>query len=455
MCTLVSAVAALALLAGCGSAHVSSARRAAPRSTGGAVGSPRRASAPLPAGGACLDRHTPPLCYSAQQLQNAYGVTSLLGRGITGRGETVALPEVPVAAAAGQASGEPPPSNLRQDIAAYDAKFHLPPPSLTIKSTAGAPTATASPEEVLDAEMVHALAPGAAIVVDLAKSPVTGSGLASAAKLGNIVSASYGKGQECVPSAVLKGQTAALQAARRRHVTVLASAGDSGAAAAHCPSQHDTTRNVGVPSSNPLVTAVGGTVLAASRNGAYHAETVWNDNEHEYTGGSSHPPGSGTLGASGGGFSSLYARPSYQDGVHGIGSHRGVPDVTADAEVVTGPAVVMVLDGHARVRASGGTSAAAPQWAGIVALADQDAHRSLGFINAGLYRIGAGSQYHRAFHDVTTGSNSVVLPNGAKLTGYRAGPGWDPVSGWGSPDAQVLAPLLGREVRSGDGAGLS
>ncbi len=442
MCALASAVAVLGLLAGCGSAGPSSA-------------SLRHVAATPSSDGACLDRHTPPLCYSPQQLQSAYGVKPLLGRGITGKGETVALPEVPVAAAAGQASSEPPPSNLRQDIAAYDAKFHLPAPSLTIKSTTGAATTTASGEEVLDTEMVHALAPGAAIVVNLDMSPVMGSSLASAAKLGNIVSVSYGKGQECVSSAVLKGETAALQMARGRHVTVLASAGDSGAAAAHCPSEHVTNRNVGVPASNPLVTAVGGTALAISRDGAYHAETVWNENEHKYSGGSSHPPATGTLGASGGGFSSVYARPSYQDGVHGVGSHRGVPDVTADADVLTGPAVVTVVDGHTRVTAFGGTSAAAPQWAGIVALADQDAHRSLGFINAGLYRIGASSQYHRAFHDVTTGSNSVVLPSGAKLAGYHAGPGWDPVSGWGSPDAQLLVPLLGREVHAGDGAGLS
>jgi hypothetical protein len=67
----------------------------------------------------------------------------------------------------------------------------------------------------------------------------------------------------------------------------------------------------------------------------------------------------------------------------------------------------------------------------------------LGFVNPAIYRIAAGPLYHKAFHDVTTGSNTVIV-NGVTITGYRAGPGWDPVTGWGSPDAQVLVPLLAR-----------
>ena len=88
-----------------------------------------------------------------------------------------------------------------------------------------------------------------------------------------------------------------------------------------------------------------------------------------------------------------------------------------------------------------GTSAASPFWAGIVALADQYAGRALGFINPAIYRIGRSPAYHSAFHDITTGDNTVTFPAGT-VTGYRAGPGWDPVTGWGSPDAQVLVPLL-------------
>jgi len=74
-------------------------------------------------------------------------------------------------------------------------------------------------------------------------------------------------------------------------------------------------------------------------------------------------------------------------------------------------------------------------------LADQCAGRPLGFINPAIYRIGRGPRYHSAFHDITTGSNTVTNST-RTVTGYRAAPGWDPVTGWGSPDAQVLVPLL-------------
>jgi subtilase family serine protease len=95
-----------------------------------------------------------------------------------------------------------------------------------------------------------------------------------------------------------------------------------------------------------------------------------------------------------------------------------------------------------------GTSAAAPLWAGVIALADQQASNPLGFINPALYAIARGPAYHRAFHDVVTGDNSVIWPTGV-YTGYTAGPGWDPVTGWGSPDAQYLVPLLAHTARSG------
>jgi hypothetical protein len=71
----------------------------------------------------------------------------------------------------------------------------------------------------------------------------------------------------------------------------------------------------------------------------------------------------------------------------------------------------------------------------------------MGFVNPALYRIGRSPLYARAFHDVTTGSNTVVV-SGQTTTGYRAGPGWNPVTGWGSPDAQVLVPLLARYASS-------
>jgi subtilase family serine protease len=75
------------------------------------------------------------------------------------------------------------------------------------------------------------------------------------------------------------------------------------------------------------------------------------------------------------------------------------------------------------------------------ALADQDAHHSLGFVNHALYRIARSSSYHKALHDITIGDNLTLGP--ISYT-YHAGPGWDPVTGWGKPNAQTLIPLLAR-----------
>jgi hypothetical protein len=69
------------------------------------------------------------------------------------------------------------------------------------------------------------------------------------------------------------------------------------------------------------------------------------------------------------------------------------------------------------------------------------AHHDLGFVNPAIYRIAGSSSYHQEFHDVTTGNNN-VRAGSVTITGYQAAPGWDPVTGWGSPDAQVLVPLL-------------
>ena len=90
-----------------------------------------------------------------------------------------------------------------------------------------------------------------------------------------------------------------------------------------------------------------------------------------------------------------------------------------------------------------GTSAAAPLWAAVIAVADQHAGRDLGFVNPALYRAGLSAYYHQAFHDVTMGTNTVEFPT-QTITGYHVAPGWDRVTGWGSPNAQVLITLLAR-----------
>jgi subtilase family serine protease len=229
-----------------------------------------------------------------------------------------------------------------------------------------------------------------------------------------------------------------LQAAQRDHVTVVISSGDSGAATDACPGAGTASapvKGVDWPASDPLALAVGGTSLQASRaTGAYLGETAWNVP----------PAGGSSPAASGGGFSRLFPRPAYQDGIAAIGATRGVPDVAADADPGTGMALAISEGGQDHILiGAGGTSAATPLWAAVITLADQYAGRNLGFVNPALYRIGRSASSHQAFHDVTTGTNTVEFATQA-IIGYRAGPGWDPVAGWGSPNAQVLVPLLAR-----------
>ena len=397
-------------------------------------------------------------CYTPQQLEVAYGVQPLLRRGIDGRGETVVLPEL--------AETQPNPpvvTDLRQDFAAYDRLYHLPAPRLKVVSTFPGPVHPwlAFGEEVLDAEVVHAIAPRAALTIVLVKgTSLDSAGQAVAASVaalrlgaseGGVISLSPAGqigGEHCVDNAQLTQLNAALQADASHHVTVVAATGDTGAAGEPCAlidalggsmSGFTPRKEVNLVTADPLVLSAGGTTLDASHTtGAWTSETAWGLPDGS--------PGS-PFQASGGGFSHLFHRPSYQNGVQGIGSMRGIPDVAADGDSVTGIAVITgnagggyTLSGHA------GTSASAPLWAGIIALADQYAQRHLGFVNPAIYQIARGSQYHQAFHDVTAGpSNTAEFPP-TTITGYRAGPGWDPVTGWGSPDAHVLVPLLAQNA---------
>ncbi len=197
------------------------------------------------------------------------------------------------------------------------------------------------------------------------------------------------------------------------HVTVVAATGDTGAAGEPCAlidalggsmSGFTPRKEVGLVASDPLVLSAGGTTLDASHTtGAWIGETAWGLPDGS--------PGSGFQ-ASGGGFSHLFRRPSYQNGVQGIGSMRGVPDVAADANPDTGiPVVTSNAGGGYTISGHGGTSASAPLWAGIIALADQYAKRHLGFVNPAIYQIARSPRYHQAFHDVTAGnSNTAEFP---------------------------------------------
>jgi subtilase family serine protease len=414
------------------------------------------------ANGDSADCRSMTTCYTPRQFEAAYGILPLLEHGTTGRGETVVLPEL----------AEPqfplPASDIRDNLARFDKLFGLPAAHIRVVSSL-APSASpwlANGEEVLDTEMVHAIAPGAAIIevpvkatsVNNAASGVAASvaALRLGTSLGSVISISAAGqtgGEHCDTRAQVAALHAALHTAAAHHVTVVAASGDIGVVGEPCQLFKGLTggafipvKEVNLPASDPLVLAAGGTTLTAGhKTGAYIGESAW--------GLPFGNPGT-QFQASGGGLGRVFSRPTYQDHVPGIGAYRAVPDVAADASPHTGMAVVTATGGGKyTITGSGGTSASAPMWAGLVALADQYAGHRLGFVNAAIYRIGHSALYHKALHDVTAGNNTVRFPP-KTINGYHAAHGWDPVTGWGSPNAGALVPLLAHYVHANDAKGL-
>ena len=398
---------------------------------------------PAPSGAVSGCLLHPGSCYAPHLFRVAYGIQPLLDKGIDGRGETVTVlapapsPSAPASPPPG--SNQPPAAtDIRQDLAAFDSMFRLPAARIQVVTTlagAAAPWA-ASGEEVGDFEKLHTVAPAATLRVVLMPSNVLDSaanatadmlaGLRLAVSGTDVASISWSLGEHYFTKAQVAEMHSILLGAAAHHVTVTASSGDNGAL-----SDDDfgkPVKEVSLPASDPLVLAVGGTTLTANPStGTYIGETAWNQGSE----------------ASGGGFSHLYARPAYQDGVPGISKMRGVPDVAGDAGEPGGTPIVAAAGSKTWILAASGTSGSAPLWGGLIALADQYAHHDLGFVNPLIYRIARSSSYSQAFHDITTGNNSVTAGQ-AIVTGYQAGPGWDPVTGWGSPNAQALIPLLTR-----------
>jgi subtilase family serine protease len=440
-------------------------------SSSGAGGSPGGKSASPSVGAAEADcrQRTAAACFGPPQFRVAYGIQPLLNRGINGRGQTVVLQEFAQKPGPDRAGESVPATDIRKDMALFDTVFSLSTARLQVdNSIAGAASPwLASGEEVEDAEIVHAVAPDATIrVILIPRQSSAGSALAAtdavlhlALSEGAVVSIGPGNNEQCYTSAQVASLSSALQAAEDHHVTVVSSSGDNGSAFLPCSGTGKPVKEVPLYAADPLVLSVGGTSLDADRaTGAYISETSWNSSmtgpsrsPASSASGPSKSPASSAPGpsgggnadeASGGGFSHVFARPAYQDGVTGVRAGRGLPDVAADADPSTGMTLA-ASGGTGRYVffSSSGTSAAGPMWAGLIALADQYADRDLGFVNPAVYRIGLSASYHQAFHDITTGNNTMTFPD-EPVTGYQASPGWDAVTGWGSPNAQALIPLL-------------
>jgi subtilase family serine protease len=365
------------------------------------------------------------LCLSPRQFRVAYGIQPLLDSGIDGRGETVTI--VAPVPSPNQGLGD-----IRRDLESFDRTFGLPAARIEVVTSLGGSASPwqAAGEEVGDFEHVHAVAPAATLRAVLipsswAQSPANATAdMLAALRLAvshtDVASISWSLGEHYFTKAQVAEMHSILLRAAADHVTVIGSSGDDG----WFPTPRGwggQVKEVSLPASDPLVLGVGGTILTANRKtGAYISETAWPD--------------------SGGGFSHLYARPAYQDGVPGISTTRGVPDVAGDAGTIGGMALLLTgtNGGEPHLISPPGTSGSAPLWAGLVALADQYAHHDLGFINPAIYSIARSSSYHKAFHDITTDDFATGT------NGYPATPGWDAITGWGTPNAEALIPLLAR-----------
>ena len=411
-----------------------------------AGGSTIRTASTSPPDSVATDCDSLATCYTPRQVRVAYGIQPLLDRGIDGRGQTVVLPEL-----AAEQLSPPKVSDIRQDMKRFDSLFGLPAARLKIDATLAGPVSPwpATGEEVQDAQIVHAIAPAATIRVILVEPTALSSPASAMAALtsalrrslsdGDVISISAGWGEHCLTRAEVTRQHSALLAARDDNVTVVAGSGDTGAVSRPCPgsARQDPwtpVKEVSAPASDPLVLAAGGTTFTAShKTGAYINETTWSAPSHSQ--------------GTGGGFSHLFPRPGYQNGIPGTGATRAVPDVAADAAPSTGMAIAISdSDQKYSILGASGTSASAPFWAALIALANQSAGHDLGFVNPAIYRIGRSAAHHTAFHDITTGSNTVTISD-QTINGYQATPGYDPATGWGSPDARLLVPLLARHAK--------
>jgi subtilase family serine protease len=375
-------------------------------------------------------------CYGPLQYEKAYDLKTLYNHGNSGQGQTIAIVD---------AFGSP---TIASDLHTFDQAYGLPDPNLSIIQPSGpvpafdgndATMQNWAFETTLDVEYAHAMAPGANIL--LAETPVAetegSTGLPEmmdavqyivAHHLAAVVSQSYGATENTFanPQKDIPRLDYAFKAAASKGVTVLAASGDAGATDAQLDGTTDYPYRVNSwPSSDPLVTSVGGTMLSLNNAGnRLSPDVVWNDG----------------YGAGGGGVSEVFSRPSYQAGLSKIvGSMRGTPDVSMSAAVNGGAIVYLSFPGYdAGYYIVGGTSEATPLFAGVVALAAQAAGHPLGQINPALYALaGQGYTNKTGLVDVTSGNNSFD-----HVHGYPAKTGYDLASGVGTVDGAKFVKAL-------------
>jgi len=294
--------------------------------------------------------------------------------------------------------------NAEADLGTFNTEFKL--PACTTANgcfkkimAAGTPADTSgwTNEIAIDIQWAHAIAPGAKIILVEAKSS-SNADLYAAVDLAvangaTVVSMSWSGGE-------LANETTADSHFETTGVTFVAASGDSG-------------HGVGYPAASPFVVGVGGTTLTVSSTGVWTSETAWS--------------------GSSGGESTYESEPSYQTGYQSSGK-RGVPDVAWDADPSTGVAVYSKYGFGGWVEV-GGTSVGSPSWAGLFAIVESSrVAAAKGLLTQPQTLLYPDSETD--YHDITSGTN------GGCGTLCTAGPGYDFVTGVGSPQANLLVPAL-------------
>jgi subtilase family serine protease len=432
-------------------------------------------------------------CFTPQSTRSAYNLQPVYDAGIDGTGVTIAIVD---------SYGS---DTMAHDLHVYNEQMGLPSmcgeegvtcasgmPKFSELHLQGSPATKAPPptskgpgqeaksawalEVALDVETAHSIAPGANILLVTTPTAETlgvqGLPQMMAAEqyvvdhhLANVISQSFGTAEEAFASKQsLLNLRHAYISAQQNGVTVLASSGDGGSAnGKKSPVGKGGTTfpfpTVSWPASDPLVLGVGGTYLCTDATAAASDPRTVDSTSPPVNCQSN--PGVAEIGwiDSGGGFSHVFGRPSYQDtlpaGSTAIpATQRGVPDVALQASSRTGALVYLTLppDGQSGLICPsgdpcstgwydiGGTSLSAPQWSGLIALANQvNGGNGLGLVNPAVYKIGAdATRYANDFFDVTVGNNQAD----PSIPGFSATPGWDPVTGVGTPNAANLIPDL-------------
>jgi subtilase family serine protease len=391
--------------------------------------------------------------YTPAQIASAYGIDQLRASGLDGRGQTIAI------------TGAFFSPTIRADVNSFSKSFGLPKVRYSEVVAPGTlkypkdPAETQSwyIEQALDVEWTHAVAPQAKIVYVGAAN--TTKGLDQALNevvdkhLADVVSNSWGMAENDASKGEVRALNSVFEQAQAQGMGIFFASGDNGDNQAAFGQVAG-----GFPDSSPLVTSVGGTSLAIGSSGQRLWETGWGTTEMNWTGsGWAEPfPGSFLYGA-GGGASHIYAKPSYQDGIV-PGTMRAEPDLSLVADPQTGVLFTQTWStpsGGTVQKQSwiGGTSLSAPLMAGIATLADQASGHPHGFLNPQLYALSGSS----AFNDITPSGGTLavlrhrLLPDGTIATMLRSldrdsslatAPGWDDVTGLGTPRAVQLVDAL-------------